>query len=339
MDTVNTIEAANILELTRQQVTQLIRSGKLKAYRPSDAYQRQGYQIKVDDVYKFLEERNAPITEKRCPRCKTVKPIDDFNENKATKDGHAIYCRVCRRELYQENKEQMRAKGRQYWDKNKETINKHRKESYEQNKEEIRTQRKIDYAKKRDKLLARRREQYATNQQLRDQIVKESREYRKNNPEKVRQSQRSYDARNRDTVREYRRAYREKNLEDDIRRNQQNYRNNIEERKRYTSEYKKANPDKRAYYQAKRRARKQGQSITGKPIKRADIIKRDNATCYICRNGPLKNSEIHLDHVIPLARGGSHTSDNIRVACVTCNCKKQNKTIDEVTHLIEVGLW
>ena len=30
-----------------------------------------------------------------------------------------------------------------------------------------------------------------------------------------------------------------------------------------------------------------------------------------------------IDHVIPLARGGQHTIDNVKVACAHCNTSKR----------------
>ena len=45
--------------------------------------------------------------EKRCPRCETVKPIEEFNRHKSRYDGRAPYCAVCTREIWQ-------AKGKGY---------------------------------------------------------------------------------------------------------------------------------------------------------------------------------------------------------------------------------
>lgn len=56
-------------------------------------------------------------------------------------------------------------------------------------------------------------------------------------------------------------------------------------------------------------------------IPRAYIIERDASRCHMCRK-KCRQDEIHLDHVIPLARGGAHTLENLRVACATCNLSK-----------------
>lgn len=44
----------------------------------------------------------------------------------------------------------------------------------------------------------------------------------------------------------------------------------------------------------------------------------------------MKKSERHLDHVIPLSRGGAHSEDNIRVTHARCNLKKGTKLVEEL---------
>ena len=56
-------------------------------------------------------------------------------------------------------------------------------------------------------------------------------------------------------------------------------------------------------------------------IPRAYIIERDASRCHMCRK-KCKPNEIQLDHVIPISVGGTHTLENIRVACATCNLSK-----------------
>lgn len=69
------------------------------------------------------------------------------------------------------------------------------------------------------------------------------------------------------------------------------------------------------------RLRAQRAGVDHEPINRRQIILRDKSTCWLC-NKHCEPNEIHLDHVIPLALGGPHTADNIRVACAQCNIRK-----------------
>jgi len=72
-------------------------------------------------------------------------------------------------------------------------------------------------------------------------------------------------------------------------------------------------------------------------IDRMAIIRRDNCTCYLCGKVLLLSTRyphpesIVLDHVIPLTRGGSHTADNLRVACSRCNNRKKQRLLSELS--------
>jgi 5-methylcytosine-specific restriction endonuclease McrA len=63
-------------------------------------------------------------------------------------------------------------------------------------------------------------------------------------------------------------------------------------------------------------------------VSRRRVIERDGSTCYMCGR-KLGYSEIVLDHVIPLCRGGSHSEDNLKVACSPCNRRKGIKLLAE----------
>lgn len=77
----------------------------------------------------------------------------------------------------------------------------------------------------------------------------------------------------------------------------------------------------------RRRASQAGATI--EPVNRDRVIERDNSTCHIC-GLMCKPQEIHLDHVIPLARGGAHSEDNLKVACSTCNRRKGTLLLAEL---------
>jgi 5-methylcytosine-specific restriction endonuclease McrA len=62
-------------------------------------------------------------------------------------------------------------------------------------------------------------------------------------------------------------------------------------------------------------------------VSRAAIIERDGSMCHICGK-KCEASEIHLDHVVPLAKGGTHDAENLRVACAKCNLEKGARTVD-----------
>jgi 5-methylcytosine-specific restriction endonuclease McrA len=43
------------------------------------------------------------------------------------------------------------------------------------------------------------------------------------------------------------------------------------------------------------------------------------------RKTPLGRTGYHLDHIIPLARGGKNEDRNMQVTCPTCNRQKHSK--------------
>jgi 5-methylcytosine-specific restriction endonuclease McrA len=65
----------------------------------------------------------------------------------------------------------------------------------------------------------------------------------------------------------------------------------------------------------------------GERFKVRDIYDRDRWVCGIC-NGKVDKRlkyphpmSASLDHIIPLAKGGTHTRDNVQLAHLVCNSK------------------
>jgi hypothetical protein len=86
----------------------------------------------------------------------------------------------------------------------------------------------------------------------------------------------------------------------------------------------------------RRRARKAGAPKVERVVL-LDIFERDNWTCWICGEAAPKGLRGKIDpmaptgdHVIPLARGGDHTAENIRCAHARCNIRKRDKLPAEI---------
>lgn len=69
----------------------------------------------------------------------------------------------------------------------------------------------------------------------------------------------------------------------------------------------------------RRRARQRSAYVA--PVNRRAIYERDGGKCGICHK-PVAFKDMHLDHIIPLARGGTHEPRNVQVAHKTCNLRK-----------------
>jgi 5-methylcytosine-specific restriction protein A len=57
------------------------------------------------------------------------------------------------------------------------------------------------------------------------------------------------------------------------------------------------------------------------PAVRAFVIRRDNSECAICGQ-PVRKWDVHIDHHVPVARGGTEDPDNLRVTHSWCNLEK-----------------
>lgn len=58
---------------------------------------------------------------------------------------------------------------------------------------------------------------------------------------------------------------------------------------------------------------------------RYDILKRDGFRCQICGSTAQDGVKLHVDHIIPVSKGGRTTFDNLQTLCDRCNLGKSNK--------------
>lgn len=59
---------------------------------------------------------------------------------------------------------------------------------------------------------------------------------------------------------------------------------------------------------------------------RYDILKRDNFKCQKCGTSANDGAKLHVDHIIPVSKGGQTTPSNLQTLCDRCNIGKSNKT-------------
>lgn len=82
-----------------------------------------------------------------------------------------------------------------------------------------------------------------------------------------------------------------------------------------STKWRKANPDRVKVHQSARRARLLGAESDGLTLGLSP-----RAKCYICLDAPVE----HIDHVVPLAQGGSDLLSNKAGACASCNQAKKD---------------
>jgi hypothetical protein len=138
-----------------------------------------------------------------------------------------------------------------------------------------------------------------------------------------------------------------------------------EARKRQNEERRKANPDrdkdlhaawraahpeeikairKRAYEKSlkngmatKSRVTRQARvkaATTGPVVSLKGILERDGMHCFICNKSIENELQLTYDHTIPLARGGTHSEDNLHPAHKSCNSWKCDRLPDELVGLV-----
>ncbi len=124
---------------------------------------------------------------------------------------------------------------------------------------------------------------------------------------------------NPDYDRRYHLAHREQKAESD----RQWYAANRESKRAYTRQWFKDNSDKAREYVRRRRARKHSATIG--PVDEGAVYGRDGYMCMYCG---ATRKPLTLDHIIPLAGGGSHCEDNLVAACRECNSRKNVKPLE-----------
>lgn len=148
----------------------------------------------------------------------------------------------------------------------------------------------------------------ANYQQNRDKLSQRHKDWRTRNAERYSAQQKEYYNANKDRILERHRKTRQSNLA--------KYR-------RIESESHKKNPQTWRDSRANRRARLKAAFV--EPVKRRTVYNRDGGLCQICGD-PVAFDDMHLEHRIPLARGGLHSYENTRTACARCNLAKGVKT-------------
>lgn len=66
-------------------------------------------------------------------------------------------------------------------------------------------------------------------------------------------------------------------------------------------------------------------------LTRKNILRRDSYKCSYCGRGDLP---LTIDHVVPRAKGGSDSWENLVCACTLCNNKKGDRTPEEANMML-----
>ena len=104
---------------------------------------------------------------------------------------------------------------------------------------------------------------------------------------------------------------------------------NREKHNAYHAQHHLNNPDYRRQAAHIRRVRMRGNGEIDRTITTAGLYARDGGICQICKC-VCSEEDASVDHIVAVARGGTHTWDNVQLAHLTCNKKKFTKTPEEM---------
>lgn len=135
------------------------------------------------------------------------------------------------------------------------------------------------------------------------------REYRAKNKEKAREWNLAWKAKNRETLRVNALTY---------------YYANLDERRAANRDYAKNNVELYRAINARRRARKMAAPGSYAPADIDAQFKLQAGYCFGCF-ADLTVVGYHVDHIVPLAKGGTNWPGNLQLLCPTCNCSKGAK--------------
>lgn len=239
------------------------------------------------------------------------------------KDPEAL--RAYRQAYYARTRAEISAKKRAYYQAHRAKILDQRKAHAATHVEQIRTYRKAYKAARREALLQNMRDYWHAN---RVRLNAQKKAYRAAHPEETRARMQAWSARRSpEEKRAYNLAYylaNQEHLKAESKRYRLRHLAAVKDRMR---RWRAANPDKLRAAGARRRARKASaprNDLTAAQWREIQAAYDYRCvycppTCWRCQR---KKHALTQDHIMPLAKGGSHTADNIVPACAACNQTK-----------------
>lgn len=231
---------------------------------------------------------------KVCTKCKEWKPITRFNKL-ANSDKLRSWCVECNRKYKLEHRNKNRTKynetARQYYSDHKETIRQRQKAAYD-----------------------------ADPQSYRDRAI----QFRKENHEKVIEWSRRTYYRFQEDRRSRNRKYHADHRDEILRKRKLHWHANADQYKAIHHRWAKENQDKIRAARWRYKARKKDAAGSFTSSEWTALCHWFGDTCLACGSP----NNLTIDHVVPLVCGGSNWITNLQPLCVSCNCSKQDKTID-----------
>ena len=158
-----------------------------------------------------------------------------------------------------------------------------------------------------------------------DRLIAKDRLYRSENIAKEKENHKRYYLTHREDIRAKTKKY---------------FHDNWERIREYRSEYYKNNSHQYKARASRRRALIESVTIgdIGEIERFYEFVReKSKLRCYWCKSFVLKKDR-HVDHIIPLSRGGMHSPLNLCCSCRTCNLSKHNKMPNEFSNQAVLAL-
>lgn len=266
---------------------------------------------------------------KSCPgECRKKYPSlysKRYRERPGKREKHLAYMKEYHKTYDKENAEHLSTYKAEWYSENRERILAKNKSKYAENREEILARNRAWRQANREKIAARRAAQYVPIISSAEcGVCGENFIYHKKGSERLycsescvqtakRDDRARWEALNKEKVTAIRKRYRRDNREKVSAYNAWHRENN---RSLYTS------------YAASRRAKIKGRMV--ECVEKDVLLERDGWTCHICKGEIPKGLDWehplfpHIEHIVPLSKGGEHSYENTAPAHASCNLQKGN---------------
>lgn len=242
---------------------------------------------------------------KLCPKCDRCLPLEQFNKQASRSDGLQVYCKACLKQYRDGRKEHKAAIDKAYRSTHAGELKLRKQAYFQANKETIKIKRR-DYIDRNREKVAATLANYRVNNPEKIKAIRKANYWKA--PEQNRLSVKQWVDQNKDRVREYKLGYRMANLF------------SIRQKAR---EFIKANHDRLKFVYKANKAKRRAAGKKVSPSEIQTILKSQQYKCVACRVNI--RSHFHLDHILPIALGGTNERTNLQCLCQTCNLSKSKK--------------
>lgn len=171
---------------------------------------------------------------------------------------------------------------------------------------------------------AKRRAWYVKNQA---RAIEYSQQWVADNYQRTLAYNRQWGRANPDKKKQYNSKWKTSNRPKHLASRRRRYQLQAEQRRAEAKAWRAANPEKVRIQWKVRQARERCAEGNHIPDDIRALYQLQNGHCAYC--GITLHHKYHVDHIMPLSRGGSNNPDNLALACRSCNLSKKDKTVIE----------